>query len=79
MGWAARLNPIARDAAAGRVHRQQKPLSEQAQRDAARLGLPLAVWNYVMFGLETPAPSPKGEKRTGRDLTITRLPDDEAA
>jgi hypothetical protein len=79
MGWAARLNPMARDVAAGRVTRWQKPVSEKAQRDAARLALPLAVWNYIMFGLEMPAVSPTAENRTGRDLTITRISNDEAA
>jgi hypothetical protein len=79
MGWAARLNPMARDAAAGRVKRWQKPVSDRAQRDAARLALPLAVWNDVMFGLEAPTDSKRETSAGHRDLTITRIPDDEAA
>jgi hypothetical protein len=68
MGWAARLNTTPRTGP-GRT----RPLSEKAQRDAARLAIPAADWLRALFAPTPPRPA------APRDRPITRVPDDEAA
>lgn len=68
MGYAARANGIALAAKRGTIKPYVKPLSEAAQRDAARVKAPMILWVLKLLGAQVRLPPVRRKDLVGVDL-----------